>query len=132
MSSKWLYDYVNNKYFLVSRSIKCTKKKPGQLTIQCDEMWSFIGNKNNKQWLWLPIDIETREIVFFYLGERREKGANRLWNSLPGVYRKCAVCYTYLWLAYDLVFPDLIHKSVGKETGLTAYIERLNNTLPNH
>ncbi len=60
VSSKWLYDYVNNKYFIVYRSIKCTKKKPGKLTIQCDEMWSFIGNKNNKQWLWLAIDIETR------------------------------------------------------------------------
>jgi len=45
-------------------------KKIGKLTIQCDEMWSFVGNKNNKQWLWLAIDIETKEIVGFYLGER--------------------------------------------------------------
>lgn len=36
---------------------------------------------------------------------------------MPGVYRKCAVCYTDLWSAYDLVFPDSRHKSVGKETG---------------
>jgi IS1 family transposase len=33
-------------------------------------MWSFVENKNNKQWLWLAIDIETKEIVGFYLGER--------------------------------------------------------------
>ena len=51
------------------------KKKAGKLTIQCDEMWSFVGNKNNKQWLWLAIDIETKEIVGFHLGERGEKGA---------------------------------------------------------
>ena len=38
-------------------------------------MCSFVGNKNNKQWLWLAIDIETTEIVGFYLGERGEKGA---------------------------------------------------------
>jgi IS1 family transposase len=38
-------------------------------------MWSFVGNKNNKQWLWLAIDIETKEIVGFHLGERGEKGA---------------------------------------------------------
>ena len=75
MSEKWLQNYVNNKYAEVSRSIKYTKKKAGQLTIQCDEMWSFVGNKNNKQWLWLAIDIETKEIVGFYLGERGEKGA---------------------------------------------------------
>jgi len=46
-------------------------------------MWSFVGNKNNKQWLWLAIDIETKEIVGFYLGERGEKGALGLWNSNP-------------------------------------------------
>ena len=129
MSEKWLQNYVNNKYAEVSRSIKCTKKKAGKLTIQCDEMWSFVGNKNNKQWLWLAIDIETKEIVGFHLGERGEKGALGLWNSLPGVLRPCAVCYTDFWSAYELVFPDSRHKSVGKETGLTAYIERLNNTL---
>ena len=50
-------------------------KKTGKLTIQCDEMWSFVGNKNNKQWLWLAIDIETKEIVGFHLGEIGEKGA---------------------------------------------------------
>ena len=26
--------------------------KKGRLTIQCDEIWSFIGNKKNKQWIW--------------------------------------------------------------------------------
>ena len=88
-----------------------------------------VGSKNNKQWLWLAIDTETREIVGFFLGERGEKGALGLWNSLPGVYRQCAICYTDFWSAYDLIFPDCRHKSVGKETGLTAYIERLNNTL---
>ncbi len=71
------------------------------------------------------MDIETREIVGFCLGENSALG---LWNSLPGVYRQCAICYTDFWSADDLVFPDYRHKSAGKETGLTAYIERLNNT----
>ena len=92
-------------------------------------MWSFVGSKNNKQWLWLAIDIETKEIVAFSLGERGEKGANQLWNSLPGIYRQCAICYTDFWSAYDKGFPDCRQLSVGKETGLTAHIERLNNTL---
>ena len=65
----------------------------------------------------------------FSLGERGEKGANQLWNSLPGIYRQCAICYTDFWSAYDIIFPDCRHRSVGKETGLTAHIERLNNTL---
>ena len=92
-------------------------------------MWPFVGSKNNQQWLWLAIDIETKEIVAFSLGERGEKGANQLWNSLPGIYRQCAICYTDFWSAYDIIFPDCRHRLVGKETGLTAHIERLNNTL---
>jgi IS1 family transposase len=30
---------------------------------------------------------------------------------------------------YNFIFPKKRHKSVGKETGLTSYIERFNNTL---
>ena len=50
-------------------------------------------------------------------------------DSLPAVYRQCAVCYTDFWEAYKKVFPSKRHKAVGKETGLTNHIERFNNTL---
>lgn len=39
------------------------------------------------------------------------------------------MCYTDFWLAYSNIFPTARHKSVGKETGLTSYIERFNNTM---
>jgi len=35
----------------------------GRLTVQCDEMWSFVGNKKNKQWKELALDVNTAEIV---------------------------------------------------------------------
>ena len=38
-------------------------QKKGLLTIQCDEMWSFVQCKENKQWLWFALDVESREIV---------------------------------------------------------------------
>lgn len=28
-------------------------KKKGRLTMQCDDLWSFVDNKGNKQWVWL-------------------------------------------------------------------------------
>ncbi|EAW36217.1 putative transposase B [Lyngbya sp. PCC 8106] len=92
-------------------------------------MWSFVGNKKQKQWLWLAVDRNTKEIVGFDLGDCSEEGAKGLWRSLPKVYRQCAVCYTDFWSAYEHIFPNKRHKSVGKETGLTNHIERLNNTL---
>lgn len=50
-------------------------------------MWSFVDNKDNKQWVWLALDADTREIVGVYIGARDETAAQGLWDSLPGVYR---------------------------------------------
>jgi insertion element IS1 protein InsB len=92
-------------------------------------MWSLVGNKQNKQWLWFALDEQTREIVGVYVGDRSRQSAKALWQSLPPVYRQCAVCYTDFWQAYEQVIPSRRHRAVGKETGQTSYIERFNNTV---
>ena len=51
--------------------------------MQCDEMWSFVANKGNKQWIWLALDVNTQEIVGVYVGARSRKGAQGLWDSVP-------------------------------------------------
>lgn len=56
-------------------------EKKGRLTIQCDELWSFVTNKRNRQWVWLAIDVQTQEIVGVDIGERWETGAKALWQS---------------------------------------------------
>lgn len=33
-------------------------------------MWSFVGFKENKQWIWLAIDADTREVVGVFISER--------------------------------------------------------------
>ena len=38
-------------------------QKKGRLTIQCDEMWSFVQCKENKQWLWFALDVESRKLL---------------------------------------------------------------------
>jgi transposase-like protein len=35
--------------------------KKGRLTIECDELLSFVGTKDQKQWVWLAFDRDTRE-----------------------------------------------------------------------
>jgi insertion element IS1 protein InsB len=92
-------------------------------------MWSFVSSKANKQWVWLAIDADSREIVGVFVGARSRQGAKGLWQSLPAVYRQCATCYTDFWEAYEQVLPSKRHQAVGKETGKTSYIERFNNTL---
>jgi insertion element IS1 protein InsB len=124
------------------------------LTIQCDELWSFVDNKGNKQWVWLALDVDKARncwclswrSVGYAERNRNEKAARKLWESLPPVYRQCAVTYTDSWSTYGAVFPSQRYQAVGKakqrglgdfpherlfqeETGLTSYIERFNNTL---
>jgi len=104
-------------------------QKKGPLTVQCDELWSFVNHKGNKQWVWLALDVDTREIIGAYVGDRSAQSAQRLWESLPKVYRQCAVIYTDDWEAYQQVLPRKRHRVVSKSSGKTSYIERFNNTL---
>ena len=129
VSEAWLQKYVNQKYAAVPRVVSVMEKPKGHITIECDEMWSFVGSKDNKQWIWLATDRDTHECVGCFVGSRDRAGAHGLWNSLPGVYRQCAVTYTDFWASYDEIFPDTRHRSVGKETGETNHIERLNCTF---
>ena len=94
-----------------------------------DELWSFVDNKGNKQWVWIAIDANTREIIGLHIGDRSAQSARALWQSLHGVYRQCAVIYTDYWESYACVLPSKRHRAVGKESGRTSYIERLNYTL---
>jgi IS1 family transposase/transposase-like protein len=129
VSESWLQGYVNEKYAKTPHEVIVKKKSKGRLTMECDELWSFVGKKDNKQWVWLAIDRDTREIVGVYVGDRSEQSARALWNSLPPVYRQCAVSYTDFWDAYAAIFPSKRHRAVGKDSGQTNHIERFNCTL---
>jgi IS1 family transposase len=124
-----LQSYVNHKYEDVTQQVEVEAKTKHRLTIQMDELWSFVDNKGNKHWVRLAIDAETREIVGCYIGDRSGESAQKLWESLPSVYRQCAVIYTDFYTAYPVVLPSKRHRAVGKETGKTNYIERFNCTL---
>ena len=106
-----------------------SRSKKRRLTIQCDDVWSCVGTKANKQWIWLALDAETRLLGGCFVGARDEAGAYGLWRSLPAAYRQCAVCYTDFWAAYAALLPSKRHKPVAKDSGRTSLIERFNNTL---
>ncbi len=92
-------------------------------------MWSYSKNKHNKQWIWIALNRDTREVVGLHIGRRTVKDAHELWKSLPQSYRDNAFFFTDFYSAYKMALPTTSHKAVGKETGLTNYIERFNNTL---
>jgi IS1 family transposase len=129
VSWSWLQDYVNQKLARTPRQVKPLAKLLGRLIVECDEMWSFVDCKKNEVYIWLAIDRKSRKIVGCFVGDRTRKSARKLWASLPEIYQQCAFAYTDFWQAYKTVIPYKRHKAVGKETGLTNHIERLNNTF---
>ena len=129
VSESWLQAYVNGAYAQVSQTATVVPKAKGKLTVQMDELWSFVDSKGNKQWVWLAMDAHTREVLACHVGDRSRASAQQLWQSLPGVYRQCAKVYTARLESYKTVIPSKRHFVVDKDSGLTSYIERLNNTI---
>lgn len=121
--------YVNSQAAAVKKQVEVTPKEKKRLNVQMDELWSFVDSKGNQQWVWLALDAQTREIIGVHIGDRSAASAQALWDSIPPVYRQCAVIYTDHWSAYDSVLPSKRHQSVDKDSGLTSYIERFNCTI---
>jgi insertion element IS1 protein InsB len=74
-------------------------------------MWTFVQNKANKQWLWLALNPANRQIIAFHVGSRSNVDALLFYEKIPDIFKENS------------------HFGVGKDSGLTAYIERFNGTL---
>jgi IS1 family transposase/transposase-like protein len=95
--------------------------------LELDEMWSFVGCKAEKRWLWTVMCRRTRQIIAFVIGDHTQETCKRLWTRIPEAYRRCH-SYSDFWKAYQAL-PQETHQCVGKETGQTAHMERWYNTL---
>ena len=129
VSEPWLQSYVNDKHKSVSRQVKVRTKKKGKLTFQCDEIWSFVGNKDNKQWIWLAKDLKTREIIGVHVGLPAVAMEQESFGSL------CHLCidnvqesYSDFWEAYEQVIPSKRDRAVGKVPQIVIFLS-LNSTF---
>jgi insertion element IS1 protein InsB len=100
-----------------------------QLEAEADEMWSFVRQKANKQWIWIAMDATTRQIIAFHVGDRRRDSARELWANIPEIYREQATFHTDQYEAYKGVIPAERHRAITKKARKTNHIERFNNTL---
>jgi insertion element IS1 protein InsB len=96
--------------------------------LELDELWSFVLKRANKRWIWIALCRATRQVVAYVVGDRSAATCHKLWAHIPAAYRS-AHCYTDFWEAYRSVVPAEQHTAAGKESGLTAHVERWNNTL---
>lgn len=101
---------------------------PATTELELDELWSFVLKKSRKRWIWIALCRATRQVVAFVVGDRSAQTCRQLWEQIPPAYRT-AHCYTDFWDAYQKVLPAEQHTACGKDSGLTAHVERWNNTL---
>src|SRR5262245_16486078 len=72
--------------------------------------WSFAISKENKQWVWIALDIATKQVLAFYVGDRSAASAQELWRRIPQVYRYHATFYTDGLADYKTVLPAKSHR----------------------
>jgi insertion element IS1 protein InsB len=132
VSLGWLLGFITSEYEQLPDDLNFrTNVETDELIIwslesEVDEMWSFVGSKENKQWIWIAMDAKSRQIIAFHVGDRSKESAKKLWNSIPEYYRKKAVFYTDDWGSYKGVIPTERHRVVK---GKGNHIERFNRTM---
>ena len=101
--------------------------------LEADEMWSFVGNKKNDQWLWLIMHSKTRQILAFHVGKRDKASGEALMKKLPEELKKKP---TFTQISLQLTMK-LSHgnstvpwgKSLGKRVTLRDLIVLSDNAV---
>ena len=91
---------------------------------ELDEMWSFVRKKDNPRWLWLAVDHNTRKILAFTFGRRKDVVFGKL-KALSEPFG-ITMFYTDDWGGYERNIKSENH-SAGKTN--TQVVERKNLTV---
>jgi hypothetical protein len=75
------------------------------MKVEADEMWTFVKEKTNKQWLWLALHTDSRQIIAFHVGNRGDESARELWQKVPKEIKEACLVYSDDWDAYKGIIP---------------------------
>jgi len=91
---------------------------------ELDEMWSYVGSKDDPRWLWHAIDHESGKVLAYVFGDHKDAVFLQLKALLEpfGITR----FYTDDWGAYERHLSSEEHV-IGKQN--TQKIERKHLTL---
>lgn len=75
---------------------------------EADELWSFVGEKANKQWpaprwVWMVMNTYNRQIIALHVGGRGMEDAWKLWDNIPAAFQQQAGFFTDFWKAYNIL-----------------------------
>jgi insertion element IS1 protein InsB len=132
---QWLLQFMSARFQTASEdlSVKPAASAPTvilqRLEAELDELWSFVGKKENRQWVWLAMDATTRQVLAFYVGDRSSQSATALWEKVPALYRAQATFYTDQYAVSTSSIPPARHRALSKVARKTNHVERFNCTL---
>ncbi len=92
VSMPWLLEFMQLTFSTLPDNLNATVVAENDdfevFVLEADEMWSFVGNKKNDQWLWLAMHSKTRQILAFHVGKRNKASGEALMNKLPEDLKK--------------------------------------------
>ncbi len=137
VSMPWLLQFINEIIEELPEDLNATvtsNKEVEVAVIELDEQWSYVGNKNNQQWLWLAFHSATRQVLGMHIGKRTKEAAECLLKKLPKDLKKkqsfiqiSSQCITKSFLGSS---TDLLEKSPERQAILKDLITPLGKDAP--
>lgn len=135
VSMPWLLDFVTKIISELPEDLNAKVVSPDDefdvTLLEADELWSFVQNKENKQWLWLILHRKTRQIIAMHVGDRSEQAAAILMSKLPDYLKKKFTFSPINTLLIKLLFQEnsthLSTKALVKHLILKDLITPLDN-----
>ena len=97
-------------------------------SIECDEMWTFVGSKKKPTWIWLSWSYQTTQTLSFAVGQRDEATGRAMWEAIPKSYARKQV-FTDGYEVYAKLIAWSRHWVCPKGSGETNVAEGCNNYL---
>ena len=122
VSLTWMMDFAVKTWAEAPEDLGCSLQLPRLktrdhlqiLAFQLDEMWSFVGRKQNKAWIWVIYEPDSQQVLAFHIGDRSNRSARKLWEKVPDEMKQYCYFETDYWEAYQMIIPPDRH-IVGKE-----------------
>lgn len=126
LSMPWLLGFIDEIIADLPEDLNATAlAKTDDIEVavfELDEQWSYVGNKQNPEWLWLVFHTETRQVLAMHVGKRNKHSAEILLKKLPEDLKKkpsftqiSSQCTTRCFLIDNI---DQLAKAQGKQVTL--------------
>lgn len=118
---------VLSRLIKISQHIKAPQFNSKGCKFEMDEIWSFVGNKSNLNWITYAIEQNSKVVIGFIVGAKTKENIQPLVDKL--LLLNPNRIYTDKLNIYPSLIPENIHKRFQY---CTNKIERNNLTLRTH